>query len=1243
MAIMDNIEEVISIAIGLVVAIFLSNTGRVLQAIELCKECSILQNNVSQRNEEQSTRLLDRAIKTLLFKMYSVISDHTNAERYARELLVMFRDSGLTAQEGMLSLELANMYTETRRFEEAKELYERASDIMKDTGLRQGESVAKRKLGCMFKSFGEYQKAKEYLEKALAITLEIGDRQGEAMAYAHLGTVFQALREYQKAKEYLERALFITREIGDRQGEAMAYAGLANVFTSLGEFQKVKEHLERALEITVEIGNRQTEAAVSLGLGALFQVIDDYRKAKEYLEKGLPITVEIGNRRNEAAAYLNLGTVFNSLGEYEKAKEHLEKALPIAITVGDRQTEAEAYVILGTVFNSLGEYQKAKEYLEKALAIAMEIGDRQTEASAYVILGTVFKSFGEYQKAKEYLEKALAFAMEIGDREREASAYVHLGHLFHSLGEYQKAKEHLERAIEITVEIRDKKQEALACEKLGPVFKSLGKYEKAEEYLEKSLAITMEIGDRKGEAAAYVKLGPLFKSLGKYEKAKEYLEKSLAITLEIGDRKGELAAYANLAVVSNSLGEYQKANEYLEKCQKARPITGEIGDRVHVAGVYINLGDLFNSLGEYQKAKEYFEKALPITLESGDRENEAVVYVSLGTVFTSLGYYQKAAGYAEKARKISLEIGFKEGIAASTDGLGHVQAALGAYEKAKKYAEEALAIYKETGNIEMIAYSFGNLGMVFIGLDDYVTAEEYLNKALSLNSDGGDNMGELYNLLCLTLSKLQQFKYEDAFFYIFRCIKKIEKLRNFLKHNDHFQISFLDVHGRFPYMMLSDMFLNANKPKDALYCEEMRRARALADLMATRYSVKKDIFTEKQPWFGNVKIVMKESKCNCLYISYTMRQVMFWVLETSGNNYHRVLTVSEDTLRPELVADLDGLFNTCFRWLGISPVGDNRKPSQGNEIRDTETSLCFLYKTIIAPVADLLTEPEIIIVPDRCLYQVPFAALRVEPGGKYLSETFRFRIVPSLTTLKLIRGSPADYHSQTGALIVGDPEVGKVLYNGKPKDITALPCARKEAEMVGRLLDVQPLLGERATKQAVLEAIKSVSLIHFAAHGSAESGQIALSPKRTTDGTPKEEDYLLTMSDISKVQLRAKLVVLSCCHTGRGQVRAEGIVGIARAFLGSGARSVLVALWALDDTATEQLMTRFYEHLVRGESASESLHHAMKWMRSNGFTKVSEWAPFVLIGDDVTFEFKSKGTFISEKVFCTTYMYYQPA
>jgi len=83
----------------------------------------------------------------------------------------------------------------------------------------------------------------------------------------------------------------------------------------------------------------------------------------------------------------------------------------------------------------------------------------------------------------------------------------------------------------------------------------------------------------------------------------------------------------------------------------------------------------------------------------------------------------------------------------------------------------------------------------------------------------------------------------------------------------------------------------------------------------------------------------------------------------------------------------------------------------------------------------------------------------------------------------------------------------------------------------------------------------------------------------------------------------------------------EGVVGIARAFLASGARSVLVSLWLLDDRSTKEFMIRFYGHLVRDKlSACEALHQSMKWMRETKKYTVSDWAPFVLIGDDVTLD-----------------------
>ena len=127
-----------------------------------------------------------------------------------------------------------------------------------------------------------------------------------------------------------------------------------------------------------------------------------------------------------------------------------------------------------------------------------------------------------------------------------------------------------------------------------------------------------------------------------------------------------------------------------------------------------------------------------------------------------------------------------------------------------------------------------------------------------------------------------------------------------------------------------------------------------------------------------------------------------------------------------------------------------------------------------------------------------------------------------------------------------------------------------------------------------------------------------------TSQFPEKEDYVLKVSDVQAAKLRASLVVLSCCHSGRGRIlKGEGVVGIARAFLAAGARSVLVSLWAIDDEATMVLMKSFYQYLKEGNAASVSVHESMKSLRESEFSSVRYWAPFQLIGDDVKIEFEA--------------------
>ena len=269
------------------------------------------------------------------------------------------------------------------------------------------------------------------------------------------------------------------------------------------------------------------------------------------------------------------------------------------------------------------------------------------------------------------------------------------------------------------------------------------------------------------------------------------------------------------------------------------------------------------------------------------------------------------------------------------------------------------------------------------------------------------------------------------------------------------------------------------------------------------------------------------------------------------------------------------------------------------------------------------TAKDLIIVPDEELHRVPFAALR-EENKESLAEKHRLRVLPSLSIMKEIFECPSEYHNQKGAVVVGDPDVGLVKLKGRqePMLVTRLEQANKEAREIAKIVGVKPLIGQEATKASFLGELDKAALVHIAAHGNPETGEIAFAPPpEKRKPILDEEDVVLTMAEVQNAKVRAKLVVLSCCHSARGHIRAEGVIGIARAFLGAGARSVLASLWLNDDDATIEFMRSFYQHLKLGKKTSEALYQATATLRrSEKFRDPLYWAPFVLIGDDVTFD-----------------------
>ena len=915
-----------------------------------------------------------------------------------------------------------------------------------------------------------------------------------------------------------------------------------------------------------------------------------------------------------------------NMNDFQDAINDLETYLKISREVGDR------------AYHRLGDFQKTLGYYELYLKISKEVADDEAgkgkaygKGKVYGCLGTAYGSLGDFQIAKEYHKRDFDISKEVGDRVGKGRGYCNRIIDYHSIGDVKKAIRYHEGYLKISKKAGDKVGEGAAYCNLGIAYHSLGDFQKAIQYHQRHLKIWIEVGDRAREGVAYCNLGNAYHCLGDFQEAIKYHERHLKISTEAGDKVGEGSgvAYGNLGNAFTSLGDLQKAIEYHERHLK---ISKEVGDRAEEGRVYCNLGNAYNSLGDVQKAKEYHERHLDISKEVGSRAGEGRAYCHLGCIYHSLGDFQKAIEYHKRHLQISKEVGHKLGEGVAYGNLGNAYNSLGDFPKAIEYHERALKISKEVGDKVGEGRAYGNLGNAFYFLRDSQKAIEYHERLLKISKEVGDRVGEGIAYISLGNGHKYLGNFQKAIQYHTNSVSMFDHIRGKLIAKDEWKISLRSTYD-LSYSSLWGLQFMQGKVVEALLTADHGRAQALNDLLEFKYGLK-----ELHPDIGTLSVttsdILSYLPSTTAFIGINKGGIVLWVnekgkeiktrkteIDISVERYFESLlesTYEEIGVRADVNCEDRSLGNPSDKKL--AEERSPRKPRSHSSCFETK-SLQTLYNVVIDPIRDLLHGDEVVIVPEGPLCLTPYAAF-MDLKSKYLCETFRIRLLPSISTLRLIQNCRADWHSKTGALLVGDPWVQEVVYEGMT--LEQLEWAEKEVQMIGEILQTEPLIGKQATKDEVLKRISSVTLVHIAAHGSMETGEIALAPNSPRSSQiPAREDCFLTMKDVLNTQIRARLVVLSCCHSARGEVKAEGVVGIARAFLGAGARSVLVSLWAIDDEATMEFMEFFYQQLVNGRSAGEALNKAMKSMReSDRFSAVKYWAPFVLIGDDVTLEFE---------------------
>ena len=197
-----------------------------------------------------------------------------------------------------------------------------------------------------------------------------------------------------------------------------------------------------------------------------------------------------------------------------------------------------------------------------------------------------------------------------------------------------------------------------------------------------------------------------------------------------------------------------------------------------------------------------------------------------------------------------------------------------------------------------------------------------------------------------------------------------------------------------------------------------------------------------------------------------------------------------------------------------------------------------------------------------------------------------------------------------------------------------LPGTKVEIDTIRQLLEDKKINVETyASQQATEESFKALSgtkqnILHVATHGfywpdtTAQQQQyfshhtsLSIDPlkrcgllfagantalsghsERLASGV---EDGILTAQEISTLDLReADIVALSACETARGDVSGEGVFGLQRAFKMAGAQTLLMAIWPVDDKATQLLMTSFYRNLNQSMSKRQAFRMAQQEVRN---------------------------------------------
>ena len=268
----------------------------------------------------------------------------------------------------------------------------------------------------------------------------------------------------------------------------------------------------------------------------------------------------------------------------------------------------------------------------------------------------------------------------------------------------------------------------------------------------------------------------------------------------------------------------------------------------------------------------------------------------------------------------------------------------------------------------------------------------------------------------------------------------------------------------------------------------------------------------------------------------------------------------------------------------------------------------FLYHILIKPVLPYLISEKLYISPDNILSFIPFETIPTSVSSEenifyrnlsYLMNDFDISYTYSATFMAESSKRP-DWHSNK--VIAFAPNYSKpvniesLMSRQAEKDVLPdLPYARLEAQYVSDLTGGVLFENNEAKESVFKKEAGKYDIIHLAMHTLLNDKDPMHSTLIFSPDNDTIEDRYLKTYEVYGIPLKANMVVLSSCNTGAGTLYSgEGILSLARGFMYSGSESVIMSMWEIEDRSGTEIVKKFYDYLLKGNSKSIALRKARK-------------------------------------------------